>query len=258
MFYSLRYSNKYRDEASEIKIDFNQLGTVFDYMKEHPNKRYNIRLTGDVVPENLEQQMEFVRGVVGKNYTIGCYKFGLLVKLLQDGYNAFLDLPITDWETFTNLEVWGVSDIWVDGPIAFCHNALVDTNSFIRISPTVSSGRDFFSAGLADNENTFFIRPEDLHLYEGFIIDFRYGDKTEKEQAAYEIYRTEAYLFDLQLLIDNLSISSQNLFIPKEFGSTRLNCRQICRIPNRACHYCSTALRFPQVFSKDTEEQITE
>ena len=119
MFYSLKYLNKFKDEAQEIKIDFNQLGSIYDYIKEHPDKRYNIRLSGDLIPENFEQQMTFVIGVVNQNYTISCYKFDLLLNLRKNGYNAYLDLPITDWETFRNLENWGVSDIYVDGPLAF-------------------------------------------------------------------------------------------------------------------------------------------
>lgn len=125
-------------------------------------------------------------------------------------------------------------------------------NVNIRVSPTVSP-----NAALGSSDVTsFFIRPEDLSLYENAIniIDFKVTDQ-DKEDTLFKIYKRGSFLFDLSQLIENLNQKTPNKFIPQGFGKYRLDCGQRCKIPGRSCHLCQTELSYTNTMMKYFEQE---
>lgn len=118
-----------------------------------------------------------------------------------------------------------VSDIYIDGSLGFqCDNLKISKgNTLIRISPTISSNANLNQQ--VTNANSFFIRPEDLILYEDIIdiIDFKVDDQ-EKEDTLFQIYKRGTFNFDLSQLIEHLHTKVPNMFIQSEFAKQRLNC----------------------------------
>ena len=242
MIYSARPAHKKLDCVGEIKCPANRLGDVYDFFKEGTTKRCNIFLDGNMIPERFEEQVNFIRECT-KNYTISCTNFGVMKDLLSKGYNVYFDYPITDWEMFDTLKKLGVSDINIDGPLGFQMDKIKQgkENIIIRVSPAASA-----SASLSeeDNINSFFIRPEDMPLYEEAIdiIDFRAQD-TNTEKVLLDIYSRGTFDHNLSLLVKNLHTDITNPFIDKKFAEARLNCGQRCKIPGRSCHMCQTQFR---------------
>ncbi|MCM1217327.1 MAG: hypothetical protein NC548_22765 [Lachnospiraceae bacterium] len=242
MRFSLNYKSKYKNEADELRCPVNQLGTIFQFIKDNPDKRYNI-IVNDLDHTNLDQaiaQVEFVKAVA-QDYTIQSGSIPILKSFINAGYNSYLRFPIADWESFQALKSIGVSDIYIDGPLGFqCDNLQQGKeNVLIRCSPTVSP-----NAAILDTKSasSFFIRPEDLSLYSALdIIDFKMDDQ-EKEDTLFKIYKRGTFNFDLRQLVEGLDIKAPNIFIRKEFAEARLNCGQRCRVPNRSCHLCETQL----------------
>lgn len=160
----------------------------------------------------------------------------MLQDLLSRGYNAYLKFPVSDWETFSDLSSIGVSDIYIDGPICFDINSIRKgkDNVKIRVSPTISA-----NASIAGRTpNSFFIRPEDLNLYDEVIdvIDF-HETNMDKEDSLFSIYTRGTFNYDIGHLVTGLP-QINNLLIGKDFAQPRLNCKQKCKIPGRSCHIC--------------------
>lgn len=99
MILSVHSHSPYKSAAGEIRCASNQLGTIFEFVKEHPNKRYNILFTKEQELNKLIEQIEYIK-TVAKDYTIECEDVTILKKLLDLGLNAYLRFPATDWETF--------------------------------------------------------------------------------------------------------------------------------------------------------------
>lgn len=175
------------------------------------------------------------------DYTIAAASPALLLSLIDNGYKAHLLHPITDWEIYRNLIYSGVTDIYIDGPLGFCTRELLISKgeALIRVSPQVSANAALFPKD--NTANTFYIRPEDLHLYEGIIdvIDFKEPNK-DKEDTLFDIYKRGSWLGDLKDLIDTMNVNVKNPYIKPEFGEARLNCQQACNIPGHSCHLCQT------------------
>lgn len=240
MLFSVNYKSSRKQEADEVRCPVNQLGLIFNFIKDNPDKRYNIKIFKHEENWNKAiEQIDIVKAIT-PNYTVQCENVTHLRRLLLEGYNAYLRFPVADWESFTNLKELGVSDIYIDGPLGFQCNDIKSSKVEvkIRVSPTVSPNASLSNSA---NENTFFIRPEDLSLYEEVIdiIDFSETDQ-EKEDILFSIYKRGIFNFDLKELIQTLNMSVPNLFINPEFAKFRLNCGQRCKAPGRVCHSCET------------------
>lgn len=244
MKFSLNYRSKHKQEADEIRCPINQLGTIFPFVKDNPDKRYNIIIADNSSIEHdcMIEQIEYVKQVAD-NYTIQCGDIATFRGLLETGYNAYLRFPVVDWETFQNLQKSGSSDIYIDGPLGFQSSALVKgkKNTMIRVSPTISPNVSLSID--STNASSFFIRPEDLDKYNGAIdiIDFKMIDQ-DKEDTLFQIYKHGTFNFNLKELIEGLNCTVPNLFIPSDFAQARLNCGQHCKIPGRGCSLCDTQL----------------
>ena len=243
MKFSARAAFKSLDNVYEIKCPHNRLADVYDYFKqEKVDKRCNVTYPEATISEEFIEQLNYIKAVI-ENYTVSCTNFGAMCELLDRGYNAYFAYPITDWEIFQTLKTLGVSDIYIDGPLGFQMPQIKNGKGevLIRVSPNQSSNA---SLSQGNNINTFYIRPEDLHLYEDVvdIIDFQVKDK-DMEKTLLDIYSRGTFDHNLNLLIKQLSTEILNPFISKEFGERRFDCGQRCMVPGRACHFCDSQFK---------------
>lgn len=243
MLFSVNYHSTRLKEADEIRCPINQLGQIYNFLKENSNKRYVITEIDRVEWNKAIEQIDIIREKV-RDYTIECTSIIGVKKFINNGYHAFIKYPVTDWETLQGFLTIGVSDVYIDGSLGFSLKEVAklcaDTKTKIRISPTVSS-----NAALTGIEPySFFIRPEDLSLYEKYInvIDFKVQDK-EKEDALFSIYKRGSFYYNLKDLLDSCTFSVLNPFIKPEFGQARINCGQRCLIPGHSCHLCETQIQ---------------
>lgn len=229
MFYSVDYKSKRLEQADEIRCPVNQLGLIYDFIKEHPDKRYNVILNKwaeDDQIEKVKEQIEYIKAA-GADYTICCNTLIEAQVLINEGYNAYHNIPITDWEMFdTYLYQRNFSDVWIDGPLGFQIDELKSITGYggvIRAIPNQP----------LNGIKGFYIRPEDIYLYENGITMIELSNDIE-----FDIYKRGVFNQDINLIIHGFPDSLNNSMISEEFGKHRLNCGQWCMVPSRHCHYC--------------------
>ena len=256
MLFSVNYQSKNKDKADEIRCPYNKFGLLYEFLKDHKDKRY---LIADASPEDLKsllEQVEIISNAV-QDYTVECSSILLTKRLIKDGYKAYVKFPISDWETVHSFINIGVSDIYIDSSLGFqlgkvyqlCH----DKDIKIRVSPSLSPTAAI--TGL--KTNSFFIRPEDLHLYSKYIgvIDFKVPNQ-EKEDALFSIYKRGNFIYNLKDLLNDCAFSVPNPYLKPEFGRTRVTCGQHCLIPGRSCHLCETQIQLTNlVYTYFKEEE---
>ena len=243
MKYSISYNSdiSLRKAADEIRVPFNKLGYIYEFMTNHPEKQYVIIV--DSILTNFDNQLKLVTAVLQDNYTIECKTIDIIKYVKNKGYNCFYAYSATDWETFNNLLNLQVSDIYIDGPICFDISALEKikkTNNInIRVRPNISTNA--FLGNNLTSLNSFFIRPEDLNLYESAIDTIVFDKETSllKEETLFKIYKKEQYAGNLKDIVFQLDTDINNLHFPQSFGKYRTNCKQKCKAGER-CRYCFT------------------
>lgn len=250
MLFSVNYQSKHKAEADEIRCGEYKLGYLFNFIKDHPEKRILITTTDTLDTDRRKQQIDMVKTIV-EDYTVECSSVKDLLEFLKEGYHAFLSFPVVDWETFNQLAGIGVSDIYIDGQLGFQHDLLAKAkdNIKIRVSPTLSPNSSLRGAAV----NSFYIRPEDLHLYSALdVVDFRETNQ-EREDALFSIYKRGYFSHEINNLLREFPYAVNNAMINKDFGKTRLNCKQKCQIPGHICHYCEhcfNTLKMIEEYSK--------
>lgn len=239
MLFSISYQSKIKKLADEIRCPYNQLGLLLKFMKENPQKRYVIELPNDINQEGLDKaikELEIIKDMVS-DYTFSCHSLNSFKETRERGYQAFLALPVTDWELFDSLLEQGASDIWIDGTLGFQINALTRAKSSTKIRAVPNS-----SAVIGNMQpNSFFIRPEDLMKYQEAIdiIFFREKD-VSREELIFTIYKRGTFIGNLEELIPVTREPTPNALFKEDFADVRLNCRQSCKVPGHHCAYCRT------------------
>lgn len=232
------FSNLWKN-AHEIRCPYNRLG---DIIPLDADKRYVILVPEEYDAEKLNHELEKFDKLQHAYYTIGCKNLGLLLQLRQEGRPAYLDFPVTDWETFHNLLYLGVTDILVSGAVAFSMPKMalyVESGLKIRVIPNLSS-----SLYTHEDFSSFFIRPEDLAKYEPYVNVVEFYSYDEKaEEALFDIYNRGTFLDEIHYLIQGLNSNVNNATILKEFGDSRLSCGQVCKIPGKRCNICTNAAK---------------
>lgn len=246
MKYSINADSRFIiKNADEYKCQFNRLGDIIDLI-ELAQARLNIVF--DPVDDNdiklLHNQIKILEQKE-IDYVVACKNLSTLYTVLIDyKIPAYLDCPISDWETFFNLLDWGVIDIWIDGALCFSADAIKKyaEHTYIRMCPHMSANAGFASVKKSNIQSAF-IRPEDVDKYETFIdiLDFRTND-IEMEKVLFDIYKRGYFHNNLKELVKQVHSDINNTLIPKDFAEMRLNCTQKCRIPFHSCHFCERML----------------
>lgn len=167
-------------------------------------------------------------------------------------YNEF----ITDWDRFQGFLELNVTDIFIAENLAFNVKILSENakknNKALRSFCNVCES----SWGKTPSLKTFFIRPEDLYLYEDYIDTFEfYIDDTAPARlnVLYEIYTKDQEWFGkLNEIIIGYEGEEDSRFIIPRFGEVRLDCNKRCMQGVKpTCHICDRIIEL----SKTLEDQ---
>lgn len=216
MKYSVNADNRTAiKDADEYKCKFNRLGDIISLI-ETTKARLNILYEPeDATDFNILLDQIKILEKKKVDFVIACKDLRNLHAVLDLEVPAYLNFPISDWETFFNILEWGVSDIWIDGALCFSADAIrKHTNGVnVRMCPHMSANAGF-SAGHRSNAYSAFIRPEDVDTYETFIdiLDFKTED-IEMEKTLYNIYKRKYFHNNLKELVKQLTIDVNNTLL---------------------------------------------
>lgn len=218
MNYCVDYSlnNNYINEIEELKIKYTEKNSkekLLLFLDNFKDKRIIIE-----TDTNLE---------IDKNYNISL----LLTKDIETELPHFYPNIITTYEDLHKMIKLKPSDIYIGGSLGFdlkcVHEILKENNIKLRTFPIDSDQ----SLGL----KSFFIRPEDISIYESFIDIFEI-----KNYNIYRIYKKDKKWFgNLNELGINSDIDSR--FLLPTFGSRRVKCQRKC-LRNNPCKVCEVTI----------------
>ena len=93
-----------------------------------------------------------------------------------------------------------------------------------------------------DTITAFFIRPEDLILYEPHIDVVEFFGPIDRQRVLHEIYTNGKWLGKLSDIIIGLHSDIDNQSIAPRFAEARIKCRKKCNQEN--CNLCYTVEKF--------------
>ncbi len=249
---------KYLSEVDEFNINFRekekQLLKFLD--KYGVTQRVNLR-----IQERLtESQVDLIKSLEEK------YKIAVLFSYYTEdnpfkdsGISYFFESLVTSWEDFNIFLQTGASEIYIGGDLGFdlerVKRKAKEKGIKIRAYLNYSSGSDFTSNGL----KTFFIRPEDMDLYSGYIDvgEFKYITAPNQQDVLYDTYFiSKEWNGDLQEIIINLQRKINSYYILGDhFALRRISCRRKCQKAER-CDLCEVMVDFAESLEKSPDYEV--
>lgn len=239
---------KYINEANEWTIIYNKRdNTLFDFLDLHKDRRINIYFTEkDLVSKDFLEELS-------KKYNNIYFKLNMKNYYNKDiKYNCkfFFDELVDDWDTFIGLLQYGVSDVYIVENLGFeldkVAAAAQNYNVQIRAYPNVAQSKFTDIKPL----KKFFVRPEDVDVYDKYIDIFEFFDVDKKLDTYYEIYAIDKKWFgQLNEIIVDFDSDIDNKYIIPKFAEKRVKCNKQC-LKGSNCNRCDEIEKLAGTFEK--------
>ena len=210
-------------------INNNFLSLILNYCKE--SKNAEIRFGG--ITTNQEE-------------------IDIVLKVMKDypEVSFFFQHYVDNWDTLIYFIQCGVKQVYITQELGFdiarvaevCH----EQNVLIRVFPNVAQSQ----WDAIDDLRKFWIRPEDIDLYEGYIDTIEFYGETERQAVYLDIYKKDKqWAGNLQEIIIGLNTEINSYYLLPRFGEYRIKCNKNCWKTNK-CHICDRIIEL----SKNLEE----
>lgn len=249
------------NKADEISIRYIEDKGLVDFIKKYEEKRINLRIITKAFSEKELLKLAAIKKQYPSfNFAIAMDEpHGLLAYECKDREIPFyVATPCRDWETFNYLiKELGVSDINVSGPLAFELPKVkrflerLDRKVQVRITPNFMES----ITSVCHPLQTFFVRPEDLELYEPYVdvVEF---EGIEHQDTFFNIYAKEkAFIGKLNQLIYNFPLQINNIGLSRLFTERRINCGREC-LAGGYCDRCFSMMRLAEKITPKLVEDL--
>lgn len=261
--YYAKDGGKWMNTAAEIIIKFEKGNTeesLVDFLKSHDKQRIIVDIMNfDDFINFLEMPLIFKRLKSEYNLNNWALRFNVDTSRIDEAEIFLKDLGIIEdeqkidyfyrraAETFEQLQrllCTKVSDVYITNSLCFdivrVKNVL---RSFaaqprLRIYPNIC--QSYWSQ--IKSIHTFFVRPEDVELYEDYVDVMEIYAETVPQKALADVYLniyqdSKSWMGDLKEYLIGCNESIYNPYIFKFFGEKRLNCKKRCIIDGK-CRMC--------------------
>ena len=247
------------DLANEVIIDKrNDLDIIIKYIEEHPYQRVIIDVEEDL--DLFENLLKIVTDDSNNHlFSIRLKRYTREVEEILNKYEEniskikfFFEIFVRDWDMLQGLLTLGVSDVYIVENLGFSidkvANIVHSHGAKVRVFPNIAQS----SWINTDAIKKFFIRPEDIETYEGYVdvCEF-FGDLTRVNET-FLVYKNKKKWsgFLNELIIDLNNSDIDNRFILRTFGQRRIGCNKRCMF-NGTCNLCEIMYELSTVYKQD-------
>lgn len=258
--------NKYLDKVNEILISLPlikelDLKKLVDTLSLYEDKQINLLFKDvkDCLENHGPQVIQAIKVkypnlnlvLVLPTYTDTEDDYELLQMIKFSKLPYFYRHLATNWETLHGLINLGVSEIYIAEALCFeldkVAEILHSRNIKVRTFPNIAQA----AWKIENNLKAFYIRPEDVEIYESYIdtLEFFYCEKAE-EETCYKIYAiNKKWPGPLNEIIKELDSEINGSFIIPHFAEKRIRCGQKC-LKGGSCQMCNRCEEMSTVLDK--------
>lgn len=259
----------YIDDAPQIKIKLTTYDdTLYDFINNHNKQHIYITIDNDFFKdkkyaERLKEVQElnnwslvFPLSLIQKEESpnqVDFIKLDALKELSNDNF-LFTD-RIGNWEILQFIISLEPTEVYITNMLGFdlsnvkkiCDNCGLKIRAYANIAQ--SSWDDLPAI------KKFFIRPEDLQIYEKYIDSIEFVGDAPIQEVCYKAYKRGYWYGDLSELIIGLGDSLDSRRLPEIFGITRAECKKRC-ITGGKCSVCRSMIKFQEIMEQTNTQVI--
>jgi hypothetical protein len=261
MKYCVEYKKQFRytNDVDELTITFNRNDeSLLDFLLAHKNQRIIIEIKNKQDEFIAYDCIKFFDAAMKKYpdlnfaFNLGNYsKTAPRFYALFTNYQFFFADIVTNWDKFNGLLELGVSDIYIAEDICFELDKVAEIahskNVQLRVFPNVAQSSWYRTPAL----KKFFIRPEDIPVYEQYIDVCEFYGRDNSIETMFRVYAIDKKWFgklnELIISFDS-EIDSRNIL--PNFAEKRVKCGKKCA-KGRPCRICDAMENLSAVLEKN-------
>lgn len=244
------------NEVAELRFDYYANKHILvETLYKFQNKKINVYINNLdhflQAPDELEQLDILYKTY--KNFTLAFTREELtearailINSIMQDKSIPFyFELVMGTWEYFEFFTSLNISEIFIGEALGFdlkrvrARLRAKNKHISVRAYPNVAQSSIMASPSI----KKFFIRPEDMGFYQGFIDVCEFYGDINKNNVYYKIYvKDKKWLGSLNELIIDYKEPINNALITGYFALTRVDCAKRC-LCGEKCHICESSIK---------------
>lgn len=231
-------------KVDEIKLQYKDRETLYDY------ETWGL-MDKDIVisiPYNEQDiDWDFLSVMAEKmNLTLALGSMLMINECLKRHIKYYWNYPVSTYYDLEGVLYCGVSQVQLAAPLTFDLERVTEIiPEEVKIRVVANMAYEYYLPH-RDGIEGFFIRPEDVELYEPYIdiIEFMTSN-LEQERQLFTIYTVDKkWPGNLRFIINNLDVDVDNRGLNgTNFAEERLVCGQKCK-RNFSCNFCYNTIRF--------------
>ena len=263
-YYSRGDSFPYFNELAELSITYNKEDlTLPQFLQEHKSQMINILINK---VEDLERLTLLYDQYKNIKIMFDLKNEDLIKKIPNIKIPFFFYTFINNWDVLTQVLSFHPTDIYISDELGFELAAVAKmahaAGAQVRVLPNLAQTSWREIEGHMHTQfnglKKFFIRPEDVELYEPYVDVMEFAGNEKQIATYYKIYAKEHKWFgDLNEIIIDLNYHIDNRGIVSTFGEQRLKCGkkclkgQHCQICERIAHLSQTLREHDLIVQRD-------
>lgn len=234
MKYCIKFNNKNvkcQDEIDEIILKYPTTDIeILNFLDTRPeHQRIILDLSQNT---EIQNNIEIFHAALKKHKNLT-----LMISFEQDTAASLLEeenLPyffnclVDKWDMLMHLRNYHITDIYIGNELGFELKEVAklckQRNIKVRVFPNVAQK----SVRSVYDLKSFFIRPEDIDLYEPYVDVCEFFGPADRYDVLYTIYTHKEWRGNLKELIIGLHPSIYSNHIAPIFGEQRINCGKRC------------------------------
>lgn len=253
----INLSTELKETVDEITIYYqNQITPeLIEFLDKNRHRRVNLYIEEEETFFKKNQYKAIAAIYEEQKYNISLL-FNSYNEKNYEGYLSQKKIPffykdnINNWDTLIGMLELGVSDVYIVEDLGFdiinVSERVHSYNAQIRVFPNVAQSTWEKTPSL----KKFFIRPEDVLLYEEYIDVFEFFGQSKDFATYYKIYAIDKKWFGL---LDEIIIGFEgNLdsrYIIPGFAKQRIKCNKKC-LKTKRCQTCEIVERLSHNLEK--------
>lgn len=247
-------------EVDEINIKYNKDNThILDFLKEHPAQTINICLNTqeDVNLFIRNSEIELLSAIKENNpewtFKVRLYNYEDNIELFEilkeKSIPVYFYTFINNWDILHGYIKLGVSDVYIVEDLGFdlyTIKKVFQNQVNIRVFPHIAQSTWALSSVI----KKFYIRPDDIDLYNNVVDVCEFHNVSDKADAYYNIYKSGQWFGKLQEIILDFDSDLDGKYIAPSFAEQRIKCGKKC-IKGGKCAICERIEELSKTLEKN-------
>lgn len=221
---------------------------LLDFLEAHQDKRIILYAKEEI---NLTLFNELCKKY--KNLVIKFEYFDseMIDDIVEYGFPFFYDIHVNNWDLFLGLVDLGVTDIYIIEDLCFQLDKVAEIahseNIQLRTFPNVAQTTWRYTSPI----KKFFIRPEDLEVYEQYIDVFEFWGEKKHIPVLLKVYQKDKKWFGRldEIIISLKDPDLDSRFITPLFAEKRVSCEKRC-MKGGKCRICDRIQELSKTLEK--------